>query len=136
MNATMAIMARELVARRDLLVVAFAAAVIASAMPLMPGLQGYTAEELEEMASSVGLVPEGRGAYSRFFTESIELVINFGYVRVLSRKTDSERQEGEIAPSTSGELQRMGTAFFPIQLTFMAAVAIYYPDGPGFFQNL
>jgi SAM-dependent methyltransferase len=74
-------------------------------------VQGYTAEELEEMASSVGLVPEGRGAYSRFFTESIELVINFGYVRVLSRKTDSERQEGEIAPSTSGELQRMGTAY-------------------------
>jgi SAM-dependent methyltransferase len=74
-------------------------------------VQGYTTEELEEMARSVGLVPEGRGAYSRFFTESIELVINFGYVRVLSRKGDSERQEGEIAPSTSEELQRMGPAY-------------------------
>jgi hypothetical protein len=52
MNATMAIMARELVARRDLLVVAFAAAVIASAMPLMPGLQGYTAEDVRTVSSN------------------------------------------------------------------------------------
>ncbi len=52
MNATMAIMVRELVARRDLLVVAFAAAVIASAMPLMPGLQGYTAEDVRTVSSN------------------------------------------------------------------------------------
>ena len=74
-------------------------------------VQGYTTEELEDMARSVGLAPEGRGAYSRFFTESIELVINFGYVRVLSRKSGSQRQEGEIAPASSDELQRMGGAY-------------------------
>lgn len=52
MQATMAIMARELVARRDLLLVAVAAAIIASAMPLMPGLQGYTPEDVRTVSSN------------------------------------------------------------------------------------
>ena len=88
-------------------------------------VQGYTSEQLEEMARSVGLKPEGRGAYSRFFTESIELVINFGYVRVLSRKAESDRQEGELAPSTSDELQRMGGAYrlYTLMLPVLRAVS-------------
>jgi SAM-dependent methyltransferase len=74
-------------------------------------VQGYTSEQLEGMARSVGLRPEARGAYSKFFTEAIELVINFGYVKVLSREKNSERREGEIAPSSSSELQRVGGAY-------------------------
>jgi SAM-dependent methyltransferase len=74
-------------------------------------VQGYTSEQLEDMARSVDLVPEGRDAYSRFFTEGIELVINFGYVKVLSRKKTSERRDGEIAPSSSNELERVGGAY-------------------------
>ena len=61
MNATMAILARELVARRDLLLVAVAAAVIASAMPLMPGLQGYTSEDVRTVSSNGLAVALGWG---------------------------------------------------------------------------
>lgn len=75
-------------------------------------VQGYTAEQLEEMARGVGLVPESRGAYSRFFTEAIELVINFGYVKVLGRRGGDEGpREGEIAPTTQDDLQRVGGAY-------------------------
>lgn len=74
-------------------------------------VQGYTFDQLEEMARSVGLVPESRGAYSKFFTEGLELLINFGYVKVLSRKKGSQRREGEIAPSNTGELDRVGGAY-------------------------
>lgn len=72
-------------------------------------VQGYTAEQLERMARSVGLVPEARGAYSKFFTEGIELVINFGYVKVLGRK--KKPPEGEIAPSTQDGLQQVKGAY-------------------------
>lgn len=75
-------------------------------------VQGYTAEALEEMARSVGLVPEARGAYSRFFTEAIELVINFAYVKVLRRTpAEGENREGEIAPSTATDLGQVGGAY-------------------------
>lgn len=73
---------------------------------------GYTAEALEEMARAVGLVPEQRGAYSRFFTEGIELLINFAYVKVLPRASGGEKpHEGEIAPSTAADLGRVGGAY-------------------------
>jgi hypothetical protein len=61
MNATMAIMARELVARRDLLLVAAAATLIAFAMPLMPGLQGYTPEDVRTVSSNGLAVALGWG---------------------------------------------------------------------------
>lgn len=74
-------------------------------------VQGYTAAELEEMARSVGLVPEARGAYSRFFTEAIELAINFAYVKVLRHAAGDEDREGEIAPSTATDLRQVGGAY-------------------------
>lgn len=71
-------------------------------------VQGYTTEELEGMLTTVGLVPEDNGAYSRFFTESIKLAINMAYVKVLGRSPDGEApQEGEIAPSSGVELKRL-----------------------------
>jgi SAM-dependent methyltransferase len=82
-------------------------------------VQGYTEDQLEEMAVAVGLKPEQRGAYSKFFTEAIELVINYGYVKVLSAKSaSSQRKDGEISPSTSGELQRVGAAYRLYSLLF------------------
>jgi SAM-dependent methyltransferase len=75
-------------------------------------VQGYTAEALEAMARSVDLVPESRGAYSRFFTEAIELAINFAYVKVLRRRGGGAgSREGEITPSTSEDLREVGGAY-------------------------
>lgn len=71
---------------------------------------GYTVDELSQRVSQVGLKPVGDGGYSRFFTEMMELIINFGYVFVLSRKKKGE-PSGQIAPTSSGELKTHGAAY-------------------------
>jgi len=69
-------------------------------------VQGYRIRELQEMASRAGLKPQSSGGYSRFFTEMAELVINFAYVKVLSRKKKHPKvMEGTIAPTSRKELE-------------------------------
>jgi SAM-dependent methyltransferase len=71
---------------------------------------GYTTDELSQSIQQSGLTPVSDGGYSRFFTEMMELIINFGYVFVLARKKKGEAS-GQIAPSTSGELKTHGIAY-------------------------
>ena len=72
---------------------------------------GYTIGQHQAMLREVGLEPVRAGSYSRFFTELIELMINFAYVMVLSKKSKRQRPEGRIAPGTSEELNAMGKQF-------------------------
>lgn len=71
---------------------------------------GYTVAELQTAVQTAGLHPTGSGGYSRFFTEIVELTINYGYVFVLSRKKGGA-EPGHIAPTTSGELKTHGAAY-------------------------
>lgn len=72
---------------------------------------GYTIQQHQAMLREVGLEPIRSGSYSRFFTEILELMINFTYVMVLSRKSKSPRPEGRIAPGSSEELSSVGKQF-------------------------
>lgn len=90
-------------------------------------VQGYRAAELERMLSEVGLTPVSRGAYSRFFTELAELVINFGYVKILSRKRGGPKvDEGVIAPTSEEQLRSVAKVYrayslvYPFVRTFSA----------------
>ncbi len=74
-------------------------------------VQGYTAEELEDMLRGVGLDPQARGAYSRFFTELVELAINFMYVKVLGKRRGGGPAAGEIAPRSANDLESVGGAY-------------------------
>jgi SAM-dependent methyltransferase len=75
-------------------------------------VQGYTVQELSTMARAAGLEPEAEGAYSRFFTEAIELAINVAYVKILGRSPEGEApREGEIAPSSAEQLDHVGGAW-------------------------
>ena len=75
-------------------------------------VQGYTVAELQDMLQRVDLAPEASGAYSRFFTEAIELALNLAYVRVLGRSPDGGAPaEGEIAPSSEEKLEEVGLAW-------------------------
>jgi SAM-dependent methyltransferase len=82
---------------------------------------GYNVSQHREMLSGVGLVPVSAGSYSKFFTEMIELAINYAYVMVLSRKKTGARA-GEIAPSNREKLRavekqyRLYAAVYPILL--------------------
>lgn len=71
---------------------------------------GYTMSELKDSVERAGLTPVKQGGYSRFFTEAVELLINFGYVFVLSRKK-GVATPGHIAPTTSTELKTHGRAY-------------------------
>ena len=70
---------------------------------------GYTLAELQMAVQSAGLQPIAEGGYSRFFTEMVELAVNFGYVFVLLRKKGAET--GHIAPTTFRELKTHGLAY-------------------------
>lgn len=61
MSSTLAIFRRELVARRDLLLVAAAAAVIAFLMPLLPGLGAYDPADVRDVSSSALALALGWG---------------------------------------------------------------------------
>jgi ubiquinone/menaquinone biosynthesis C-methylase UbiE len=78
---------------------------------------GYTVAELCESIEKAGLESSTYGGYSRFFTEMIELSVNFGYVFVLSRKT-ADAEQGRIAPTTSSELKTHGAAYRVYQLAY------------------
>src|SRR5579863_967632 len=88
-------------------------------------VQGYRIRELEAMFRSVDMRPVGSGGYSRFFTELAELVINFGYVKVLARKKEHPPvMEGTIAPTSRKELEavrkeyRMYSLIYPFMYLF------------------
>lgn len=78
---------------------------------------GYNVTEHEQMLTGAGLEPIGAGSYSKFFTESLELLINFTYVKVLSRKRPIK--EGTIAPSSHAQLRDVGKQY--------RAYAVVYP---------
>lgn len=82
-------------------------------------VRGYNIRDHRQMLSEVGLLPVASGSYSRFFTEMIELCINYAYLRLQSSKGESAR-DGAIAPSSEGELTAFGkqyrlySAVFPL----------------------
>jgi len=87
---------------------------------------GYTVLELSNALRKSGLEPKDTGGYSRFMTEMIELVINFGYVRVLAKRHGA--QPGHIAPVSAGELKTHGLAYRVYSLIFPIARAISLLD--------
>lgn len=71
---------------------------------------GYTVAELRVSLKQAGFAPNGVSGYSGFFTEMLELMLNFGYVFVLSRKRNGDRQD-HIAPTSARELKTYGAAY-------------------------
>lgn len=94
-------------------------------------VQGYRIGELEAMSAAVGLEPVARGGYARFFTELAELAINFGYVKILSkRKRGPKVSEGTIAPTSKAQLDavektyRLYSMIYPFIRAFAAFDAL------------
>ena len=72
---------------------------------------GYQVAELQAVLTEGGLKPSRSSTFSRFFTEMIELGINFLYVKVLSRKSKTEVKEGTIAPQSQQQLKSVEKSY-------------------------
>jgi 2-polyprenyl-3-methyl-5-hydroxy-6-metoxy-1,4-benzoquinol methylase len=89
---------------------------------------GLTADEIKGLMRGNGIHPRNTMWFSYFFTEMLELTINFMYVKVL-RKDDrgQEAQEhdhgdahvhAEIAPATAEQLRKVKTSYRIYSLIF------------------
>lgn len=66
---------------------------------------GFRIEELEQQLRQAGLQPLDGAHYAKFFTEMLELVINFAYVKVLAGRGRAPVQPGQIAPQSEDQLR-------------------------------
>lgn len=83
---------------------------------------GYDAPQLEQQLENVDLEPYQEASYSRFFTEMLELGINFAYVKVLSKRSEAKVEKGQIAPQNINQVKsvektyRLYSLLYPIIL--------------------
>jgi SAM-dependent methyltransferase len=93
---------------------------------------GLTAREIEELMIAGRVRPVATTSFSKFFTEMLELSINFLYVKVLRKRShkdeDSghgaqgghEHEHGEIAPATADQLRKVQTSYRIYSIIFPA----------------
>jgi SAM-dependent methyltransferase len=67
--------------------------------------EGYDIPELKQILKESNIEPCTESSFSKFFTEMLELGINFLYVNILSRKSKVMVDTGTIAPATKDQLQ-------------------------------
>jgi SAM-dependent methyltransferase len=72
---------------------------------------GYRMSELKELLTANGLRPYAGSSFSRFFTEILELLINYLYVNVLSKKSAATIDPGTIAPATEDQLKSIKKSY-------------------------
>ena len=74
---------------------------------------GLTADEIRALMTRENIKPVQTLTFSRFFTELLELSINFAYVKILSKKSDvaDDHEHPEIAPATSSQLQTVSKSY-------------------------
>lgn len=66
---------------------------------------GYEIPQLREQLDEVGFIPVEDSSYSRFFTEMVELGINFVYVKLLSSRGTTGAKTGQISPQTRSQVK-------------------------------
>jgi SAM-dependent methyltransferase len=81
--------------------------------------EGYPLKDLEIKLQRAGLRLERKAFYSRFFSEFFELILNFAYIKLLSRPPVEVRRDGHIRPSSEEEFSAQEKPF--------ALYALVYP---------
>ena len=86
---------------------------------------GYEILALRSMLEKVGLKPHSSSSYSKFFTEMIELGINFMYVKILARKGQVVVDEGTIAPTSQEQFNSVNKTYkiYSIMFPFLWTVS-------------
>jgi SAM-dependent methyltransferase len=79
---------------------------------------GFTVKEVQALMVASGIRPLEVDTYSRFFTEMLELSINFAYVKLLHNDKDAAEEDGEIAPATEEKLEAVSGSYRLYSLIF------------------
>jgi SAM-dependent methyltransferase len=72
---------------------------------------GYSLKTLQEKLEKGGFSVFSSKSFSRFFTESLELILNFFYIKVFRSKAPSNLRDGNIRPATSQEFHSKKISF-------------------------
>jgi SAM-dependent methyltransferase len=89
---------------------------------------GYDIPDLEGQLVEVGLMPYRHTSYSRFFTEMIELMINFIYVKVLSKRGEAKAEKGQIVPQNKDQIESVNKSLKLYSLAYPLFLAISKAD--------
>lgn len=71
-------------------------------------VEGYTLPQLTKMLQIAGFSVERACTYSRFFTEFVEFLINWIFIRFLRKDTKIKR-DGHISPGSEEEIRKLKT---------------------------
>ncbi len=95
---------------------------------------GYTTEELRAMLERSRLDPVADSSYSKFFTELVELGINFLYVKVL-KKGSSGDDDHAIAPGSEEDLRKVQKSYRIYKYAYPIFKAVSLLDVLLFFRR-
>lgn len=86
---------------------------------------GYDIPDLQQQLGGVGLKPGRTSSYARFFTEMLELGINFAYVKILARRSKAKVEKGQIAPLNKNQLKSVERTYklYSLLYPFMLVIS-------------
>jgi len=96
---------------------------------------GLTVSELEEIMRTSNVNPSRSSTFSRFFTELLELTIDFLYVKVLAKRGKVEVEKGQIAPATEEQLKSIKKTFKIYSIIYPVYWLISQLDALVFFTD-
>lgn len=96
---------------------------------------GFDIPDLTHLLQQAGLHPYRSSSYSKFFTEMVELLINFAYVKILAKKSKAQVGEGTIAPTTQEQLHSVQKPYKLYALAYPCFWLISQLDRPLFFNQ-
>jgi hypothetical protein len=87
---------------------------------------GYTVDELTDKLRQAGFEPFETRTFCRFFTEGIELILNYVYQFVLKKKSIHEGIKGNIAPRTKEDVKqhRLSMVLYRVLYPFLKALSL------------
>jgi SAM-dependent methyltransferase len=96
---------------------------------------GYDIEELSDILAGAGLEPVATSSYARFFTEMVELAINFAYVKVLKKDSEGGDDDHAIAPGSEEDLRGVEKSFRMYSMAYPVLKTVSMLDALVFFTR-
>jgi SAM-dependent methyltransferase len=90
--------------------------------------EGYSLKELQEKLDKGRFTVQASTSFSRFFSESIELGINFGYFFLLNRKKHRGGIKGGISPESGNDVVRHAKSLKLYSLIYPVVKTVSFLD--------